>query len=208
MSSYQRKTQHPLALHFETAEWLDDYFGNHNYGVRFPSDGQVFRADEFEWEPRPEHAGALVPTFIFKSEMTIDQTQKGSRFDHPMHEVEEHGNGKSSITTKHEGGRQDVTVKVNRLDLVNPTPEDEAAGQKVADRLAKVAVRVVVIHKPTNDFASFECKLPEVRDAAMQVVKKFNERLAEKIGVKGAEAPISEFVLVEYESHQVRVTTL
>jgi len=200
MSSYQRKTQHPLTLHFENAEWLDDYFGQHNYGVRFPSDGQVFRADEFEWEPRPEHAGALVPTFIFKEQMTIEQTHKGSRFDHPMHEVEEHGNGKSSITTKHEDGRQDVTVKVNRLDLVNPTPEDEAAGQKVAERLAKVAVRCVLIHKPTNDFASFECKLPEVHKAASDVSKKYLEA--------HPDAKPEDFVLVEYESHQVRVSVL
>jgi len=207
MSSYQRKTQHPETLHFERAEWLDDYFGQHNYGVRFPSDGKVFRADEFKWEVSPENDESLVGTHQGGA-MTVEETEKGSRFDHPMHEVEEHADGKRTITTKHEGGRQDVRVEVTRLDLKDPTPEDEAAGQKVAERLAKVAVRVVVIQKPSNDFASFECKLPEVRPAAMQVVKKFNERLAEKIGVKGAEAPLSEFVLVEYESHQVRVTSL
>ncbi len=207
MSSYQRKTQHPETLHFERAEWLDDYFGNHNYGVRFPSDGKVFRADEFDWRGAPEQDNALIGTHR-GGVMTVEQTHAGSRFDHPMHEVERHEDGKETITTKHEDGRQDVQIKVNRLDLKNPTPEDEAAGQKVAERLAKVAVRCVLIHKPSNDFASFECKLPEVRDAAMQVVKKYNDALAERLGVKGAEAPLSEFVLVEYESHQVRVTTL
>lgn len=199
MSSYQRKTQHPETLHFERAEWLDDYFGQHNYGVRFPSDGKVFRADEFEWAVAPEQDEALVGTHR-GGVMTVEQTDKGSRFDHPMHEVEEHGNGKSSITTKHEDGRQDVTVKVNRLDLVNPTPEDEAAGQKVAERLAKVAVRCVLIHKPTNDFASFECKLPEVHKAASDVSKKYLEA--------HPDAKPEDFVLVEYESHQVRVSVL
>lgn len=211
MSSYQRKTQHPTELHFENAEWLDDYFGQHNYGVRFPSDGKVFRADEFEWEAKPEHEGALVPTHQGGA-MTIEETHKGSRFDHPLHEVENHKDGKRTITTKHEDGRQDVRIEVTRLDLKNPTPEDEAAGQKVAERLAKVAVRCVLIHKPTNDFASFECKLPEVKTAAKQVAAKHIEAIKAKAnlpeGVDFQEPPLSEYVLVEYESHQVRVTTL
>ena len=42
MSSFNRKTKHPRTGKLEEAEWLDDYFGNHNYGVRFP-DGSVFR---------------------------------------------------------------------------------------------------------------------------------------------------------------------
>lgn len=188
MSSYKRLTQHPETHEAEHAEWLDDYFGNHNYGVRFPSDGQVFRADEYEWNENPQTM--VLESSNPKGILTIEQTEKGSRWGEETQE------------------RKDVTVKVNRLDLKDPTPEDEKAGAAVSERLAKVAVRVVVIHKPTNDFASFECKLPEVRSGAMQVVKKYNEALAEKLGVKGAEAPLSEFVLVEYESHQVRVTSL
>lgn len=205
MSSYQRLTAHPETGKAEKAEWLDDYFGHYNYGVRFPSDGKVFRADEYDWQENPKtmvdegtHRGGVV---------TFEQTEKGSRFDHPMHEVEEK-DGKRVITTKHEGGRQDVTVEVKRLDLKDPSKEDVEAGEKIAERLSKVAVRVVVIHKPTNAFSSFECKLPEVRSAAMQVVKKYNESLEERTGVKGVEAPLSEFVVVEFESHQVRVTKL
>lgn len=30
----------------EIARWLDDHFGRHSYGVRFPSDGKVFRASD------------------------------------------------------------------------------------------------------------------------------------------------------------------
>lgn len=50
MSSYTRITKHPRIKKFELAEWLDDYYGNHKYGVRFPN-GEVFRDDgRIEWE--------------------------------------------------------------------------------------------------------------------------------------------------------------
>lgn len=49
MSSYYRQTKHPKTGIWYEAHWLDDYFGSHNYGVKFP-DGEVFRADEYEWE--------------------------------------------------------------------------------------------------------------------------------------------------------------
>jgi hypothetical protein len=42
MSNFQRLTKHPKTGKFELADWLDDYFGNHHYGVRFPSDQQVY----------------------------------------------------------------------------------------------------------------------------------------------------------------------
>lgn len=41
MSNYFQLTQHPDTGKMENAEWLDDYFGKHKYGVRFP-DGKVF----------------------------------------------------------------------------------------------------------------------------------------------------------------------
>ena len=40
MSSYSRQTKHPKTGKWEKAEWLDDYFGRHHYGVRF-KDGYV-----------------------------------------------------------------------------------------------------------------------------------------------------------------------
>lgn len=197
MSSYLRDTEHPETKKAERAEWLDDYFGQHNYGVRFPSDGKVFRADEFEWAINHDkevlegvHRGGL---------RTVEITKVGKHIDFGKQDMHEEGK---------EPERKDVTVSVNRLNLKDPTEEDKVAEKAITERLSKVAVRVVLIHKPSNDFASFEVKLPEVREAAMQVVKSFNKRLEEKLGVKGAEAPLSEFVLVEYESHQVRVTSL
>jgi len=45
MSNYYEDTVHPFTKAVEKAEWLDDYFGKHQYGVRF-LDGQIFKADE------------------------------------------------------------------------------------------------------------------------------------------------------------------
>ena len=112
MSSYQKQTVHPETKQIEKAEWLDDYFGNHNYGVRFPSDGKIFRADEFFWEENPQTLvteGRL--KYDNKSPTTILLTQKGDRFDHPLHEVSIE-NGKKVDITKHEDGRQDVEIEV------------------------------------------------------------------------------------------------
>lgn len=50
MSSFARRTKNPVTKQFETAYWLDDYFGRHNYGVRFPSSGIVYRESACEWE--------------------------------------------------------------------------------------------------------------------------------------------------------------
>ncbi len=57
MSNYIRKTKNPITGQFEQAEWLDDYFGKHRYGVRFASeDDHVWIADSQDWEfddPQP-----------------------------------------------------------------------------------------------------------------------------------------------------------
>lgn len=42
MSNYSAMTIHPETKVAEMADWLDDYFGKHHYGVRFPSDGKIF----------------------------------------------------------------------------------------------------------------------------------------------------------------------
>lgn len=47
MSCYYKKTKHPVTGKWEMAEWLDDYFGHHIYGVKF-KDGTVYNAEEFE----------------------------------------------------------------------------------------------------------------------------------------------------------------
>ena len=44
MSNFIKPTLHPTTGKLEIAEWLDDYFGRHQYGVRF-SDGSVVHED-------------------------------------------------------------------------------------------------------------------------------------------------------------------
>lgn len=41
MSTYTRETKNPLTGKYEVAVWMDDYFGHHNYGVKFP-DGTIY----------------------------------------------------------------------------------------------------------------------------------------------------------------------
>lgn len=49
MSNYLKWTKHPKTGEWFEAEWLDDYFGHHRYGVRFPT-GTPLKADDYEWE--------------------------------------------------------------------------------------------------------------------------------------------------------------
>lgn len=47
MSNFFQLTKHPKTGLFVLAEWLDDYFGHHCFGVRFP-DGQVFSETDID----------------------------------------------------------------------------------------------------------------------------------------------------------------
>lgn len=51
MSNFSKLTKHPLTGDWEMADWLDNYFGQHHYGVKFPS-GEVFNADEKDLETK------------------------------------------------------------------------------------------------------------------------------------------------------------
>jgi len=44
MSNFSDKAVNPKTLKIEQAEFLDDYFGSHVYGIRFP-DGEVYREE-------------------------------------------------------------------------------------------------------------------------------------------------------------------
>ena len=48
MSNYYQNTRHPITKKYESAEWLDDYYGPHRYGVRFKSDGKVYNPEEHD----------------------------------------------------------------------------------------------------------------------------------------------------------------
>lgn len=41
MSTYKRQTKHPYTGKWESATWHDDLFGQHHYGVIFPSDEKI-----------------------------------------------------------------------------------------------------------------------------------------------------------------------
>lgn len=69
-----------------------------------------------------------------------------------------------------------------------------------------VPVRVVVIHKPSNQNVTAMVKLKDVRKFAEQAVKKF---MAENPMVGGRMSSKQDFVIVEFgRTNQVRVTTL
>lgn len=45
MSTYNKITRHPQTGKWELAQWIDDYFGDHVYGVKFDSNGKVYPAE-------------------------------------------------------------------------------------------------------------------------------------------------------------------
>jgi len=49
MSCFKRNTKHPKTGKWERTDWLDNYFGEHHYGVKF-SDGMVYDPEKIELE--------------------------------------------------------------------------------------------------------------------------------------------------------------
>ena len=43
MSNYHALARHPITGEIRVADWLDDSFGHHIYGVRFPGDETIYR---------------------------------------------------------------------------------------------------------------------------------------------------------------------
>jgi len=46
MSNYHALARHPITGKIEMADWLDDSFGHHIYGVRFPGDATIYRSTQ------------------------------------------------------------------------------------------------------------------------------------------------------------------
>lgn len=59
MSSFMKTTKHPHTGGWERAEWLDDFYGHHHYGVRFSS-GEVFDPYLHEMPTREDKGGVQV----------------------------------------------------------------------------------------------------------------------------------------------------
>lgn len=53
MSSFAKLTKHPKTGEWEEANWIDNYFGGHHYGVMF-SDGYVADPDKEKLETKNE----------------------------------------------------------------------------------------------------------------------------------------------------------
>lgn len=183
MSSYTTATVNPDTHEIEQAEWLDDYFGQHNYGVRFPSTGVVYRADEYEWHDdinmqamrSIKHNGGVI---------TRENTIVGKRIE----------------THEHADGRKDVTVEVNTIDVeVKDAATAEAKRvieEEILPAVAHAQILLTIIHKPTNESCSLICFRKNVRDYAMKVVAAREDQ------------NLDHYCLVEHDGESVTVTTL
>jgi len=50
MSNYIKKTKNPKTGDYENANWIDDHFGRHHYGVSFPSGAEIYDPEKIELE--------------------------------------------------------------------------------------------------------------------------------------------------------------
>lgn len=174
----------------EHAEWIDDYFGSHIYGVRFPSDGKVFREDDYHWEENKAKMCWVPHGRDDGKPITVEQTKAGKTFSE----------------TFYPDGRKDVTVKVNSLDVDMSDPRNAEAKKVIEKRiLPKIADKkliVTLIHTPTRDHFTFICARKNVRANAEVAVKKH-------AGVFAPHA-LKDYMLVEHdvEAKEVKVTSI
>lgn len=63
MSTFDDYTIHPDTGRIELATWIDDYFGSHHYGVKFP-DGQIFDPYEFTCERVGPKSKAIIDELV------------------------------------------------------------------------------------------------------------------------------------------------
>lgn len=54
MSNYLKATKDPITGVFEIAEWMDNFFAPHHYGVRFP-DGNIYDPEKIELETQEQN---------------------------------------------------------------------------------------------------------------------------------------------------------
>lgn len=69
MSNYKEMAIHPKTGEPEMADWLDDYYGRHRYGVWFPSDGEVYPEAECR-------VAARLPTKLLSKELRSARNKK------------------------------------------------------------------------------------------------------------------------------------
>lgn len=185
MSTYSRSTKHPDTGEWDdNAIWMDDYFGNHNYGVKF-SDGSIFDPRDQEIETRNVNIASV---------------------DIDTEVIEEEAGAHTATITKHPDGRQDVKINVKRLDIEE---DDELSmeakkviEEDVLPRIQEAKVKVVVIHRHSTASTSSMVSLSRVREYAEFAVKMFKKEMPS--------AQKQDFIVVEVHegSYLTRVSTL
>lgn len=117
--------------------------------------------------------------------------------------------GKVVETTEHPDGRKAVTVHVNTLDIENPDEGDLAAKKVIEEQilpeLGNRVVLVTVIHKETLLKATVKTKAMKVRQVAETLVAGFPKP---PDAPENAVVLPSDFIVVEVEGDDVRVTSL
>jgi len=74
MSTYTKRVKHPITEKWEEAVFVDDMFGSHNYGVKFP-DGSIFDLRDFpELETQTDaepHIEKVISELFDKKEVCV-----------------------------------------------------------------------------------------------------------------------------------------
>lgn len=184
MSNYVRSSRHPLTGEWDdNAQWIDNAFGSHEYGVRF-SDGEMFNPREHEIETR---------------EVLIASVDIGSTPDGKEIEVTEDGTG-----------RRDVKITVSSLNVADDEATQKAKEvieKEVFPRITNADVVVTVTYREPIDgkflYASKVVKMNHVRQYAEACVESFIQQFV-------PHATRNDFVVVEYYklTDEVKVTTL
>lgn len=90
-----------------------------------------------------------------------------------------------------------------------PDLTTDPKAQTFLEGFVKQEILVILIHMPSRMSTSKHLELRAVRAWCEAAIKGFNDSLAARTGVAGAEHPSSEFIVVEIrKSGAVRTTTL
>lgn len=71
MSSYYRKTKHPVTGEWERASWIDNYFDAHHYGVKF-YDGTIVDPEKVALETANEDSNPVPIKFKIPESLEFD----------------------------------------------------------------------------------------------------------------------------------------
>lgn len=195
-------TKHPETGEWQEAQWIDNYFGHYNYGVRFDGldDRTVYDPRKVDLETREWTAEER------KAREAVQQ-----RADVPRTETKKTPTGKVAERTEHPDGRVDVKVHIpDSLDL-DEDERDEATEnakreieENVLPKLKETKVSVCLIHAPTGESAQqHDLSIIHVRKWAETAVQAYRAHT-------GINPPTNEFLVVEYRPNMTlfKVTRL